>query len=157
MIGRRDERSGLLERVLGGLRRYPGVLRTVNDTVARRHGLGPTDAEALLLVLDAEDRGRPLSATQLADALALTTAGTTTVLDRLQARALVERRPDPDDRRRISLHVTAGGHEIAEEILGPAGDAVGAVLEDLDDEELRVLLRTLDALDEALASALRAS
>jgi DNA-binding MarR family transcriptional regulator len=157
MTANRDDRPALVDLVLNGLRHYPGVLRTVNDTVARHHDLGSTDAEALLRVLDAEDRGRPWNPSQLAEALGVTTAGTTTVLDRLQSRSLIERRPDPADRRRVTLHVTGAGHRVAAAILAPAGDAVGAVLEDLDDEELRVLLRTLEALDSALASALRAS
>jgi len=46
MTATHDDRSALVGRVLDGLRHYPGVLRTVNDTVARHHDLGPTDGEA---------------------------------------------------------------------------------------------------------------
>lgn len=82
----------------------------------------------------------------IAAALRIAPRSATEVVDRLQARGLVERRPSPVDRRAIEVVVTAEGerfaaavenawHEAAQEFLAPLRAA--------QRDELSALLRTL--------------
>ncbi|TWS20148.1 MarR family transcriptional regulator [Tsukamurella asaccharolytica] len=89
-----------------------------------RHGLGGTDVRALIALLDLERAGAPATPGTLATELLLSSAACTALLDRLTAAGLVERGPDPDDRRRIRLHVTAGARRLGEEFFG---DLIGPI------------------------------
>ena len=62
-------------------------------------------------------QGRPfeLPATELARSSLLTTGTVTTRIDQLEARGLVERRPDPEDRRGVRVALTNDGLALADE------------------------------------------
>ena len=79
-----------------------GLQRAWEQAELRRRqadGLNSTDQKALRLL---ECQPAPSSG-QLAAQLGLSTAGATTVLDRLEARQYATRTPDPADRRRIVI------------------------------------------------------
>ena len=59
----------------------------------------------------------PMNQTQLAAALVLGRAATGTLVDQLEARGLVRRLPDPDDRRVWLVENTAAGAEVAIEVV----------------------------------------
>ena len=59
----------------------------------------------------------PMNQTQLAAALVLGRAATGSLVDQLEARGLVRRVPDPDDRRVWVVENTAAGAEVAVEIV----------------------------------------
>lgn len=70
------------------------------DALAERLGLNTSDLRALEAVL-----GEPgMSAGLLAERTALTTGAITGVIDRLERAGYLERRPDPADRRGVTLH-----------------------------------------------------
>jgi len=52
-----------------------------------------------------------LRMTDLANAVLLTKSGLTSLVDRMEKAALVERRPDPVDRRVTRIHLTSMGEE----------------------------------------------
>ena len=58
----------------------------------------------------------PMTQARLADRLGLQRAGTGAMVDKLQARGLVERRPDPTDRRVWLVATTAAGSPVVAEI-----------------------------------------
>jgi DNA-binding MarR family transcriptional regulator len=65
-------------------------------------------------------RGGPATLSQLAEANGVDAPYATLIVDKLEARGLVERRPHPDDRRRKLVTLTAAGHSaiaIADAIL----------------------------------------
>jgi DNA-binding MarR family transcriptional regulator len=64
---------------------------------------------SVLRVLDAGS----ISPSRLAEQVVRTTGGMTKILDRLQRRGLVERVPDPEDRRGVLVEPTADGRELA--------------------------------------------
>jgi DNA-binding MarR family transcriptional regulator len=72
----------------------------------------------------------------------------TGIVDRLEHRGLVERRPAPQDRRVKSLVVTGDGARLAEEVWS---DVVGGALAlvSLSDREQHSLLLLLRRLDQA--------
>jgi DNA-binding MarR family transcriptional regulator len=72
-----------------------------NERIARSIGLNVVDFQTYGVLL--RDEG-PMTPGQLAQATELPSSTTTRVLDRLEAKGMVERRPDPSDRRRIEVH-----------------------------------------------------
>ncbi len=108
-----------------------------------RHGLGGTDVRALVALLDLERAGAPPTPGALAAQLHLSSAACTALVDRLTAANLLERAPDPDDRRRVRLLVTAHARNLGEDffadLIGPIRDAAAA----LSPEEAQVVARFL--------------
>jgi DNA-binding MarR family transcriptional regulator len=74
-------------------------------------GRGSGRVKALLRLTEG-----PLSLGALAEALAVDPPYATLIVDTLEERRLVERRPDPVDRRRKLVAVTADGKEAAERV-----------------------------------------
>lgn len=75
-------------------------------------GLNLSEASLLAFV---EESG-PLSQTRLAQRLGLGRAATGSVIDSLEKRGLVERQPDPDDRRVWLVTVTRAGKDLVEQV-----------------------------------------
>ena len=98
-----DELVGLLFQVMGLLRQR---LATANL------GITPQQAHALRVL----DPDRPLPMRDLASELLCDASTVTSLVDRLEERGLVRRRPDPDDRRVKALEVTAAGIAMRERI-----------------------------------------
>jgi DNA-binding MarR family transcriptional regulator len=77
----------------------------------------------------------------------LVTSGTmTNRVDRLASRGLVERYPDPDDRRGVIVRLTPEGKATVDGAFGALVDAERALLDDLPERDrarLATLLRTL--------------
>jgi len=75
-------------------------------------GLNLSEGSLLAFV---EESG-PLTQTRLAQRLGLGRAATGSVIDALEKRGLVERQPDPDDRRVWLVTVTRAGKELVEQV-----------------------------------------
>ncbi|HEY6249711.1 MAG TPA: MarR family transcriptional regulator [Candidatus Angelobacter sp.] len=68
------------------------------------------------------------------------------LLDELQERGYVERRPDPGDRRSYALHLTEGGQRILEkigEVAREHDDEICAALNSQERQQLHLLLRRI--------------
>ena len=87
-----------------------------------------------------------IDATRLASAVAVDRSTLGNVLERMEGKGWVERRPSPDDRRVKLLHMTAAGKPL----LRAAGDAARAtqkrILAPLSVEEQATFLRLLERL-----------
>src|SRR5690606_2433530 len=79
----------------------------VHGAIAASFGLNPTDHKVVSLL----QRHGPLTAGTIADRTGLTTGSVTALVDRLQRRGLVQRRPDPADRRRVVVEPDSDGLE----------------------------------------------
>ncbi len=70
------------------------------------------------------------------------------LIDRLEGASLLERREDPTDRRAKTLHLTPEGARLVARLQGVVGDACGALIEGLPEEDLdacaRVFARVLE-------------
>lgn len=98
----------------------------------------PADAGILRLLRTAAG----LSQQELAARLNLHPSRLVAILDNLERRKLVERRPNPDDRRLYSLYLTKGGEAALEEIGKVAQQHQDTLLSALNPQE-RDLLGTL--------------
>jgi DNA-binding MarR family transcriptional regulator len=73
-----------------------------NERIARSVGLNVVDFQTYGVLLR---NGEPMTPGQVSKATELPSSTTTRVLDRLEAKGMVERRPDPADRRKVWVHV----------------------------------------------------
>lgn len=132
------------------VKRVTLLARTLSDAVdAALPDLGLTPAE--FDVLAALRRTGPPYARRPNDitrALLLSSGGTSNVVNRLAARGLVARQPDPDDRRGTMVVLTADGKALAEEAVRTTTAAHAAVLADVPEP---VLTAAADALREVFA------
>ena len=71
------------------------------------------------------------------------------ILDNLEKRTLVERKPNPQDRRLYSLHLTKDGSEILQQIGKVAREHQDALLSTLSSEERAQLTELLHRVAEA--------
>ena len=114
---------------------------------AHEHRLNGTDLRALIALLDAERAGAPATPGWLGERVHLSSASTSALLDRLAARGLLARGPDPADRRRTLVTVTQAARATGEAFFGPLITRVVASVQDgFDDAEQEVLRRMLVAL-----------
>lgn len=86
----------------------------------------------------------------LADRLLVTKGNVCGLIDRLVARGLVERGPDPEDRRANLLILTPNGTTLADEVIPAHETLIAEQMERLGADERRVLGRLLRELDHAL-------
>jgi DNA-binding MarR family transcriptional regulator len=99
----------------------------------------------------------PMSMSRLAEALDISVASVTGVIDRMEARGLVERRRDTEDRRVILVTTAEGGNQIFAEIDQRRRESLGRVLSYLSREELAGLLKGHRALRAARQQMVRAA
>ncbi|MHB8233047.1 MAG: MarR family winged helix-turn-helix transcriptional regulator [Solirubrobacteraceae bacterium] len=85
------------------------------ERAAQRLGVGGVDMRCLNVI---ENAGG-LTAGELARQVGVTSGAVTGALDRLERAGYARRTPDPDDRRRVRVEVTAAFRGRAEEIWGP--------------------------------------
>ena len=131
--------------VTGRIARIAAHLQRRQEEVFGRYGLSRGEVGVLSALRTA---GPPhlLSPTRLFKGLMLSSAGMTSRLDRLEARGLVARRPDPSDRRGVLVELTSRGAEIVDAAVEANTEQEKLVLAGMSEEETRALaslLRTL--------------
>jgi DNA-binding MarR family transcriptional regulator len=106
------------------------------DRALREHRLSRAGRQALAVL---DGAGGPLSPTTLADRLMVTPASVTSLLDTLERRGLVVRRPDPDDRRRLLVSVTSEGSAVVDRFLPEVVALQTAAMTGLSERQRRQL------------------
>ncbi|MDO9410284.1 MarR family winged helix-turn-helix transcriptional regulator [Patulibacter sp.] len=131
--------------VWGHLTALVELRRCDGSDVARDLDLPPSQ----LLALRHLDPEEPCRMGSLAGALACDKGNVTGIVDRLEKRGLVERRPDAGDRRVKVLALTLAGVRVRAEVERRLA-APPAALAGLDDDELAQLAATLGRVVGAL-------
>jgi DNA-binding MarR family transcriptional regulator len=93
----------------------------------------------------------PLPMSKLAAAMDISVASITGVVDRMEARGLVQRRRDADDRRVILVEPAEGGRRLFAEIDARRRKGLNKLLQKLSDRDLTGLLEGHQALRRARA------
>jgi DNA-binding MarR family transcriptional regulator len=88
----------------------------------------------------------PLPMSRLADALDVSVASATGIVDRMEDRKLVERLSDPADRRRVLVHATRRGSGVFEALSRERRTRLRPILERMSDDELASFLTGLRAV-----------
>lgn len=144
----RRERPELDHAPIGIVGRLSRVAREIEarlEPVYRDHGLEPGWHDVLATL---RRQGPPyqLRPSDFTGSLMLTSSGATKRLDRLERAGLVERAPDPDDRRGVIITLTEAGHELIDRVTEAHMANEARLLEGLSPAErdrLAALLRKL--------------
>jgi MarR family transcriptional regulator, transcriptional regulator for hemolysin len=129
------------------------LLRNYIDNRAKERGT--TRAQWIVLFRLRQQEG--LSQVDLADVLELQPISLVRLLDRLVEHGLLERRPDPKDRRANRLFLTRSGRQLVDD-LDSLRDAIASdVLRDISDEAIQASLDTLVDVKERLKGLGQAS
>jgi DNA-binding MarR family transcriptional regulator len=111
----------------------------LSNAIAERLGVTSNELEVLGTLVA---RG-PLSAGDLARRTGLTSGAVTRLVDRLAERGSVRRLADPDDRRRVLVEITPSALKTCEPFYDPIEREGTALLEQLSEKELEVILQYL--------------
>jgi MarR family transcriptional regulator, transcriptional regulator for hemolysin len=115
------------------------LLRVDADKRARAHGMTRAQWGILIWL----DRQPGISQKELSELLEVEPITVARLIDRLQARGMVERRPDPRDRRIWRPHLLDPAYDVLGEIEQQRAEMTRMVSEGIDE-------RTLDSVIEAL-------
>lgn len=97
-------------------------------------------------------RGGPVTVSELASRLGLTLPTVSGVLADLDRAGFVERRPDPADRRRTIVQITAAQASLITEWLDGAATPLARVLDKLNPSEQEAFLKAMNLLETELRS-----
>ena len=134
----RDLGAAVIDAVWG-LRR---VARRVVRESFPEPALPPSEAELLAVV----SRAKGTTVTEAAQALQVAPNTVSTLVGRLVTAGLLERRPDPADRRAARLHLTVAGHARVRQFRRHREAVLERALGGLGDRERRALAAALPAL-----------
>jgi DNA-binding MarR family transcriptional regulator len=129
----------LFPRVIRGMRRWQ------DRTAPTPAPLSPRHVAALEQI-----RGGPLTVGELASRLGLTLPTVSGVLADLDRAGLVERRPDPADRRRTIVQIVPGQATLIGHWLDGAAKPLARVLDQLTPSEQEAFLKAMDLLETEL-------
>jgi DNA-binding MarR family transcriptional regulator len=131
--------NDLAFRVIGAAHEVEGRLEGALGAV----GLSLAKLNVLKALADA---GEPLPLSHLADRCCCVRSNITQLVDRLEAERLVERLPDPADRRSVRAALTPAGRERHAEAARIVGETERQVFAGLGEEDRQALTRLLGRL-----------
>jgi MarR family transcriptional regulator, organic hydroperoxide resistance regulator len=147
------EATGQRETAVALLRAFGAADSRLGREFAKQQHMHPTDAAAIVEILDAESRDAVLTPARLADRIGLTAGATSSVVNRLEAAGHVVRTRDHRDRRVVELHSTPRVHEDAAAFFSPVSAALDEALAGCTPDELDALVRTLTVLNDVVQRA----
>jgi DNA-binding MarR family transcriptional regulator len=110
--------------------------------------LSPSAFQALAILEGADE---PLAAHTIAERLLVSSASTTSLLDTLERRGLVERTPHPTDRRKTLVHITDEARGIVDRMLPAVHAAATDAVADLSETQREQLIQMLTAIRHEVA------
>jgi len=126
------------------------MLRTYADQRARQFGISRAQWTVLVRI----DRTEGLKQSELADILDLQPISLTRLLDRLADNGLIERRPDPNDRRANRLYLLPAARPLLEQLADLGSEMMTTVLEGLDAKTVERMLSDLGLVKDNLRAAI---
>jgi MarR family transcriptional regulator, negative regulator of the multidrug operon emrRAB len=102
------------------------------------------------MLLDKHAPGE-ITPADLAQKTGVTRATISGLLDGLEKDGLVERRPDPQDRRLTRLYLTKGGEQLLDRVRPPYCEWFSSIIEPLSQEERLQLVNILQKIQVRLA------
>lgn len=139
--------------LIGAIRRFSERAVELGDHMRDASEVNATDFRALTHV-----QAQPgLTAGQLGELLGRSPAAVSTILDRLEDVGHMERRPDPDDRRRVTLWVTERPQRVAAAALSPLVRRLDEEFDADDPADLAELAAGIDRVADVLADFMAAA
>lgn len=128
------KRQVLIGEVGNATQAYQRATDGFDDAVGRLLGLNPTDLRSLDWLTE-----RALSAGELSEATGLSSAATTTLLDRLEQKDYIRRERDTVDRRKVLIELTPQGRTRLWQLYGPLAEEGSRLLARFSDQELAMV------------------
>ena len=122
---------------LAALQAAARTIHLAMERWADDHGLSQGRLQVLFMLRKAGEHGIPLG--RLAEMMRVSPRNVTGLIDGLERDGLVERTPDPNDRRSVHARLTASGRERIEAIWKPALEQQIPFVEGFTDAELNQL------------------
>ncbi len=117
------------------------LVRSTIGAVADRHDLTPSQGQLLCVLIDG-----PLRMADLARRLGVEKAALTGLVDRVERRSLVERRPVPGDRRSVDVVLTDAGASAVDVFHADVARALDGLLAGLTDAERSAFQRITETV-----------
>ena len=128
-------KADLKKRALMAVAEYGAHLTMFRNAMSEWAGLNVTDMECLRLLFQKEIA----TPTELARFTGLTSGATTAMLDRLEKAGLIERRPNPDDRRGTLIAPTKSSNEKVASWFQAARKAQDELISSYSEGELEII------------------
>jgi DNA-binding MarR family transcriptional regulator len=122
----------------------PALLKLARELRRESHALGVTGGQVSLLIQIQRHRG--IGIRDLAALERISPASMSGYVDRLERAGLVQRTPDPNDRRRQGLSLTAEAERVVRSVKSRRTAWLAARLEQLTPEELAALDSAVEPL-----------
>ena len=145
-----DDASRAAVEVLEALRAYRAAENGMRRRARSEMGIGETDLLALRHLLEAARAGRTVSPRDLAARLGISSASTTTLLDRLTKSGHVRREPHPTDRRALIVTATEGADREVRATLTAVHERMIAAARTLTPEQAEVVVGFLHRMRDAV-------
>lgn len=139
--------------VLKSLRDYRTAETAVRRSTRDSMGMGETDILALRYLLRVQASGKTVVPKDISQFLGITSASTTSLIDRLVASGHVRREAHPTDRRSVVVVPTVESDKEVRVTLGAMHRQMMSVAEGLTAEEARVVVKFLERMTVALQQA----
>jgi len=147
--GQDETRRGAV-RVLQALREYRAAETAMRRRTKDSMGMGETDLLALRYLLEAARAGRPMGPRELGRRLGISSASTTTLLDRLARSGHVRREPHPTDRRALVIVATEDSDSEVRATLGAMHRRMMAAAEGLTPDQSATVVAFLRSMRDAV-------
>lgn len=139
--------------VLNMLRRYRAAETAMRARTRASMGMNETDLLALRFLLREQRAGRIVRPIDIARALDISTASTTTLIDRLEKGGHARREPHPTDRRAGVVVPTTHSDDEVKSTLGAMHRRMLTLVDELSDQERAVVTRFLADMTSAIEEA----
>lgn len=141
-------KDGLL-RIVQGLRRVDTGTYALRIRLSEKLGIGTIDINAMAFVGEVDG----LTPKDLGKALNITTGSVTAMVDRLESKGFMVRKPNPTDRRSVLLHLSPEGTEAMQWANDHFAAAAGALLQASSEENIVDIAEFLEGIGERLMAA----
>jgi DNA-binding MarR family transcriptional regulator len=150
--GDASERAELERRLGSDLRRLTADSDGIARSYAAMNDMSFTDFRALVVVSHADSADEELTAGDLRLRMGLSGAAITYQIERMTDAGQLRRQADPRDRRKVILHCTEHGAEIARRFFVDLDDRSRRALEGVSDSDLEAARRAFSALANGMRS-----
>ncbi len=136
--------------VLEALQVYRAAESAMRRRTGAAMGIGDNDMLALRFILDNHAAGRVTASKDVSGYLGISSASTSTLLDRLVKNGLIERRPSARDKRSNEIVPTAAALGDTGPLLAQAQAQIAAATAELSPEEAATVTRFLTKMRETV-------
>ena len=142
------DNAGLL-RIVQGLRRVDTGTYALRIRLAEKLGIGTIDINAMAFVGEVDG----LTPKDLGKALNITTGSVTAMVDRLEAKGFMVRKPNPTDRRSVLLHLSPEGTDAMQWANDHFAAAAAALLQESSEGSIVNIAEFLEGIGQRLMAA----